>query len=93
MFLVVDVGNSHTVTGMYEGSKLVGQWRLNSDTKSTADELAVRYRSLFAMEGISGKDIESVVISSVVPTLESAWTTCCQKYFSVKIFFLFFMIE
>lgn len=84
MFLVVDVGNSHTVTGMYDGKTLVGQWRLNSDRKSTADELAVRYRALFSMEGISSEDIESVVISSVVPTLESAWITCCEKYFGAQ---------
>lgn len=84
MFLVVDVGNSHTVTGIYDGKKLVGQWRLNSERKSTADELAVRYRALFAMEGISSDVIESVIISSVVPTLESAWITCCEKYFSVQ---------
>ena len=46
MFLVVDIGNSHTVTGMYENNELIGQWRLNSNAKSTADELAIRYQTL-----------------------------------------------
>lgn len=82
MFLVVDIGNSHTVTGMYENNELVGQWRLNSNAKSTADELAIRYQTLFAMAGIQKEKIQGIVIASVVPILQTAWVTCCEKHFS-----------
>ncbi len=82
MYLVVDIGNSHTVTGMYEDNKLIGQWRLNSNAKSTADELAIRYQTLFAMAGIKKERIKGIIIASVVPILQFAWITCCKKHFS-----------
>jgi len=82
MFLLVDIGNSHTVTGMYENNELICQWRLNSNAKSTADELAIRYQTLFAMAGIKNEKIKGIVIASVVPILQSAWVTCCKKHFS-----------
>ncbi|MFW2367181.1 MAG: type III pantothenate kinase [Desulforhopalus sp.] len=82
MFWVVDVGNSHTVTGMYENNKLIGQWRLKSDAKSTADELAIRYDALFTMVGIDKKNINGIILASVVPTLKTAWVDCCRNHFS-----------
>lgn len=82
MFLVVDIGNSHTVTGMYEDGVLIGHWRIKSDAKSTGDELAIYYHALFAMAGIGIDRIEGIIIASVVPTLQSAWRTCCEKHFS-----------
>jgi len=81
MFWVVDVGNSHTVTGMIEDGRLTTQWRLNSDAKSTADELAIRYNTLFALAAIDKAKIRGVIIASVVPTLLSAWVSCCRKHF------------
>lgn len=82
MFLVVDIGNSHTVTGMYEGGELIGHWRIKSDAKSTGDELAIYYHALFNMAGINTDAIEGIIIASVVPTLQSAWVACCTKHFS-----------
>lgn len=82
MFLVVDIGNSHTVTGIYENKRLIGTWRLNSNAKSTADELAIRYQTLFAMAGIEIDRIKGIIIASVVPILQSAWVNCCNKHFS-----------
>lgn len=81
MLLVIDVGNSHTVTGLYDGDKLVGKWRLKSDRAKTDDEIAVHYHSLFSMVGLNTADIAGVVLASVVPTLERAWLSCCRKYF------------
>ena len=81
MLFVIDVGNSHTVTGLYDGEQLVGKWRLKSDRKQTADELAISYHTLFGMEGIDTGKIKGVVLASVVPTLESAWATCCKTKF------------
>jgi type III pantothenate kinase len=82
MLFTIDVGNSHTVTGLFDGDKLVGQWRLKSDPERPDDELAIRYHSLFSMAEIDKKDIDGVILASVVPTLESAWITCINSYFS-----------
>ena len=85
MFLVVDVGNSHTVTGMIEDGRLAAQWRLKSDSKSTADELALSYYTLFQMAGIDQNRIRGVIIASVVPTLLSAWISCCKNHLSLNL--------
>lgn len=82
MFLVIDVGNSHTVTGIYDDDKLVGHWRMKSDSRYTADELAIRYHALFAIEKIQKEDLHGIIIASVVPNLQAAWLACCRNYFS-----------
>ena len=80
MLLAVDVGNSHTVSGVFSGQTLVHQWRLKSDRDRTADELAIRYHSLFQMEGINKDHISGFIIGSVVPTLETSWLSFAAKY-------------
>lgn len=82
MLFTIDVGNSHTVTGLFDGDTLVGQWRLKSDPERPSDELAIRYHALFAMAKIDKKDIDGVVLASVVPALEAAWITCIDSYLS-----------
>lgn len=80
MLFVIDIGNSHTVTGLYDGDRLVGQWRLKSDRDKTADELAINSNALFAMAGIDARRITGIVIASVVPNLEAAWVNCCREH-------------
>ncbi|WPD20850.1 MAG: type III pantothenate kinase [Candidatus Electrothrix scaldis] len=82
MLLTVDVGNSHTVSGVFDGKKLLHQWRLKSDRDKTADELAIRYHSLFQMEAIHKEDITAFILCSVVPTLETSWLAFAAKYLS-----------
>ncbi len=82
MLFVIDVGNSHTVVGLFDGKTLLGQWRLKSDRERTADELAIRYHSLFSMAGIDKSQISGIILASVVPSLEAAWVACCKKHFS-----------
>jgi len=85
MFLVVDIGNSHTVSGMFSGDQLIGQWRMQSTRKSTADELIIQYHALWQMADIALENIESIIIASVVPTLENAWIACCEKYLGARL--------
>jgi type III pantothenate kinase len=85
MLFVIDIGNSHTVVGLFNGTSLVGQWRLKSDRKMTADELAIYYHSLFAMVGIDKNGITGIAIASVVPSLETAWLSWCSKHFSANL--------
>ena len=82
MLFVIDIGNTNTVTGLYDGDRLVATWRMQSDRNSTADELAIRYQALLAMHGVSIKNIRAVVIASVVPIVETAWLACCERYFN-----------
>ncbi len=80
MLLTVDVGNSHTVSGLFSNKNLIHQWRLKSDRDNTADELALRYHSLFQMDGIKQEDITAFIVCSVVPTLETSWLHFGKKY-------------
>ena len=80
MLLTVDVGNSHTVSGVFDGRTLVHQWRLKTDRDRTADELAIRYYSLFQMEGIDKNEIAGFIVGSVVPTLETSWIRFAEKF-------------
>ncbi len=82
MLFTIDVGNSHTVTGLFDGDKLIGQWRLKSDRERTDDELAIRYHALFSMAKIDKDDIDGIILASVVPSLEAAWLSCINTYFS-----------
>jgi type III pantothenate kinase len=85
MYLVVDVGNTHTVTGVYDDNTLIADWRMTSDRKHTADELAMRYNALFEMQKIPHKELHGIIISSVVPALQAAWLSCCRRYFSAHL--------
>ena len=82
MYLVIDIGNSHTVTGIYDGKKLVNHWRMKSDSDHTADEIAIRYHTLLALLKIPKEEIHGIIIASVVPNLQAAWLKCCRQYFS-----------
>jgi type III pantothenate kinase len=80
MLLCVDVGNSHTVSGIFDQGRLRSQWRLKSDRDRTSDELAIRYHSLFQMAGMTPDDINGFILASVVPTLETSWLHFAGNY-------------
>jgi len=80
MLFTVDVGNSHTVSGVFYDQTLIHQWRLKSDHDKTADELAIRYHSLFQIDGIQKEDITCFIVCSVVPALETSWLNFAEKY-------------
>ncbi len=83
MLLVLDVGNTNTVVGIYEGEDLLWHWRLTSDRR-TGDELAVYLLNLMFLAGISREDLKGVIISSVVPSLEAAWLQGIEGSFGLK---------
>jgi type III pantothenate kinase len=80
MLLAIDVGNSQTVCGIFKKGSLFCHWRLKTDREKTADELAARFLSLFAMQDIRFRDISGVIIASVVPTQQQAWQEFSSKY-------------
>lgn len=73
MLLVVDVGNTHVVLGVYKEKKLLNHWRIKTDRDHTADELAVMLSGLFAMDNLILRDISGIIIACVVPPLVPAW--------------------
>ena len=69
--LAIDIGNSQTVAGLYEGDRLIDHWRLHTDKDRTSDETRLWLRSLLEMEGHDPADLEGVAVSSVVPAVTS----------------------
>jgi len=87
MLFAVDVGNSHTVSGVFSEKLLTAEWRLKSDRERTLDELAIRYHTLFRMADIEPGEINGFIVSSVVPTLETAWLSYADRYFGSQLFY------
>lgn len=79
--LVIDIGNTNTVVGMYRGTKLVQHWRLATRPEGTADEYGSTLRHLVALTGQDTKQIEGTIISSVVPPLTATMERMCKVYF------------
>ena len=106
MLLVLDVGNTNTVLGVFaRGSKpdsapakpvsepepyglLVANWRVATIATETVDEYGVLFRNLFAMDKIEVNSIHGIVISSVVPPLDSTLRQVCERYFNPKPLFI-----
>jgi type III pantothenate kinase len=81
LLLAIDVGNTHTVLGVYRGEELVGHWRIASEAHRTADEVGVLLRSLFELRGVRVSDIQGIAISSVVPALSPTFEEVAREYF------------
>ena len=88
MLLAIDLGNTNTVFGVYEGDKLVMHWRLSTQKERTVDEYGILLRNLFALEKIDAKRIRRVIIASVVPPLDPVLNEMVSAYFSVKATFV-----
>lgn len=86
MLLVIDIGNTHTVVGMYEqgAAECPHHWRCASDRQKTEDEYAVMLRDMLATAGLQFAEIDAVAISSTVPPLVDVWQKLCRKYLQVK---------
>lgn len=80
MILVVDVGNTNIVLGLYEGKKLLQDWRISTNRSATSDEYGLTLYNLFAHRGLKLDAVEGVIISSVVPPLMFALESMCRKY-------------
>ncbi|MGG1616662.1 type III pantothenate kinase [Paenibacillus sp. NRS-1782] len=80
MILVVDVGNTNIVLGIYQGRELLHHYRISTSRQATADEYGVLIHNLFSMGGVLKDDIEGVIISSVVPPLVHVLEEMCDKY-------------
>ena len=76
---VVDVGNTHTVLGIYKGEKIEDHWRLTTRKETTSDEVLNRVGGLIRFSKIKLEEISFVGLSTVVPVLERPWVKALQK--------------
>jgi type III pantothenate kinase len=105
MLLVIDVGNTNTVLGVFARvpqahpekaetadsaryQQLVSHWRVGSHLTRTADEYGIIFRSLFATENLEVSSVHGIIISSVVPPLDSVLRQVCERHFGLKPLFV-----
>lgn len=81
MLLAIDVGNTNTSLGVYEGEQLIAHWRLTTARDRTVDEYGVHARNLFELAGLDFKAITAVAVASVVPPLNFTLRRMAEDYF------------
>ena len=84
MLLVVDVGNTNIVLGVYKGDKMIKCWRMATGAKRTADETGIFIHSLFDASDVKASCIDAAIISSVVPDIMYSLTHGIRKYFHIE---------
>jgi type III pantothenate kinase len=88
MLLALDVGNTNTVVGVFRGQELAADWRLTTARDQTVDEYGILTRDLFTLAGLEPREIEGVIISSVVPPLNGTLAGMAERYFKKKALFI-----
>ncbi|RMF91565.1 MAG: type III pantothenate kinase [Nitrospinota bacterium] len=83
MLLVMDVGNTNTVLGVYEEDTLVAHWRLSTRKHQTADEYGILIKNLFLLNQMNPEAITAMILSSVVPPLVPTLEKMAQEYFHI----------
>ncbi|MCE5343969.1 MAG: type III pantothenate kinase [Eubacteriales bacterium] len=81
MIFTMDVGNTNIKTALFNGSEMVKYWRISTSKTCTSDEYGILLANLFTYEGMKMSDVEGVVISSVVPTINFTLEHMCRNYF------------
>lgn len=84
MLLVIDVGNSNIVLGIYDGDTLLKDWRISTDKSKTTDEYGILIHDLFRISAIPFESVKGIIISSVVPTLTGVLEKLSQQYFGFR---------
>ncbi|NBO21508.1 MAG: type III pantothenate kinase, partial [Rhodobacteraceae bacterium] len=85
MLLAIDVGNTNVVFAVFNGDKVVGQWRISSDARRTSDEYGVWLTQVMERSNLSPKDITGAVVASVVPQTLFDLRMLARNYFSVDL--------
>ncbi len=88
MLLAVDIGNSHIVVGLFRNSEMLADWRISTRREATSDELGAVLRALFAEAKIDHREVDGMIVASVVPDLDEVLTTTSRKYFSCEPLFV-----
>jgi type III pantothenate kinase len=88
MLLAVDVGNTNTVLGVFRDRDMIAHWRLTTARDQTIDEYGILTRDLFTIAKLDPQEIHGVIISSVVPPLNSTLAGMAERYFHTQALFV-----
>src|ERR1700691_6658286 len=104
MLLVIDVGNTNTVLGVFERmahrpgedvttdparyERLVANWRVGSHLARTVDKYGIIFRNLFAIDNLDVTSVHGIAVSSVVPPLDPVVRQVCERHFNIKPLFI-----
>jgi type III pantothenate kinase len=90
MLLAVDIGNTNTVLGLYRdlSDELAAHWRISTHKAQTSDEYGVLFLDLFRLNGIDPREVGSIIVSSVVPPVETVFREMCGHYFHLQPIFV-----
>jgi len=84
MLLVIDVGNTNMVLGIYRGDTLLENWRVETRASRTEDELGILLRQLFGVAGVDIADVKNVIVSCVVPPMLRSIRVMTQRYLNLE---------
>jgi len=93
MLLALDVGNTNTVLALFNllpdaPAELIAEWRITTSHIQTTDEYGMLFRELFALRQMTTDVVDAIIISSVVPPVDSALRLVCERYFNIKPLFV-----
>src|SRR5207245_8824509 len=80
MLLAIDIGNTNIVWGVFDGAKLLADWRVGTDHSKTTDEYAILLLDLLRVEGINPDRVDGVILSSGVPPLTPLFEELSETY-------------
>lgn len=80
LLLAIDVGNTHTVAGLFSGDELKEHWRVATQSHATTDQLAAIHSSLLSLEGYALGQVQQMILSSVVPSLIGQYEQLASRY-------------
>lgn len=84
MLLVIDIGNTHVVFGVFKNEKLIGEWRIATHLHKTSDEYGILFTDLLTAGKVRPSRLKGAILSSVVPPLTPIFQEMSEKYFNLK---------
>ena len=84
MILTMDVGNTNMKMALFDKDEMVGYWRLSTTRKYTSDEMGSTLLNLFSLKGFKVKNVNGIMLSSVVPTMNFTVEHMCRDYFGIE---------
>ena len=83
MFMTMDVGNTNIKMALFEGDQMLKYWRVSTNKTYTSDEYGMTLHGLFAHAGLEMRQVEGIIMSSVVPTINFTLEHMCKDYFGL----------
>ena len=88
MLLALDVGNTNITIGAFKGAELTGRWRLRTIREQTVDEWGILLRNIFSLSNLDLDSVHGIIISSVVPVINTILADMVRKYFQREAVFV-----